>query len=102
MQAIDTAIGADSTIAFQNLFADVPRVAAQAPFFHAPRGAKRRAAFGNLQVAPTAEITAVQSLGKRLWINPTARHGPLGTHLELVLSKNSKKGTRLRPSASKL
>jgi hypothetical protein len=95
MQAIDTATGADSTIAFQNLLADVPRVAAQAKFVHAPRGAKRRAAFGNLQVAPTAEITTVRSLGKSLWIDPTARHDPLGTHLEIVSFKKYQKRNRI-------
>ena len=62
MQAIDSATGADPAVAFQYFFANIAGVAAQAPFFHAPRRTKRHAAFGNLQTAPTAQIAAIEIL----------------------------------------
>ncbi len=64
MQAIDAATGADAAVAFQHFFANIARIAAQAPFFHAPRRAKRRAALGNFQIAPAAQIAAIGTLGK--------------------------------------
>src|SRR5271170_5068251 len=47
MQAIDSATGAHAAVAFQYFFANIPWVATNAPFFHAPRRAKRHAPFGN-------------------------------------------------------
>src|SRR5580692_386775 len=79
-QAIHTATGADASIALQYFFAKVARVAAQPPFFHAPSRTKRRPALGNLQIAPAAEIAAIEALGEGLPIGPTARHGSFCTH----------------------
>lgn len=54
MQAIDAAAGADSPVASQYFFTNIARIAAYAPFFHAPVRTKGHAAFGNLQITPTA------------------------------------------------
>ncbi len=53
-EAIDTADGADAAVALQHFFAEIAGVGAQAPFFHALGGAKGRAAFGHLKIAPAA------------------------------------------------
>jgi hypothetical protein len=101
MQTIDTASGAHTAIAFQNFFTNIAWVAAQAPFFDAPRRTKCLPALGNLQIAPTAQAAAIGTLGERLPIGPTAGHLPICSHEMLVTSKNSKKGTGSRWGASK-
>ena len=101
IQTIYTATSAHPAIAFQNLFTNIARVAAQAPFFDAPRRTKRLAALGYLQIAPTAQGAAVGTLRERAPIGPAAGHLPIGTHGMLVTSKNSKKGTGSRWGASK-
>src|SRR5665213_771005 len=80
MQAVDAATGSDAAVAFQHLLANVAWVTAQAPFFHAPRRTKRHAAFGNLQIAPTAQIAPLRPLGEGVPIGPTTRHFAFGTH----------------------
>ncbi|HEV2687986.1 MAG TPA: hypothetical protein VGV35_05515, partial [Bryobacteraceae bacterium] len=57
--AIDTACRADALVSFENSFAQVSRVGAQAPFFYAPIGAEGLAAFRDFQVAPAAKVPAV-------------------------------------------
>ncbi len=91
IQTIDTATGAHAAIAFQNLFTNIARVAAQAPFFDAPRRTKRLPALGNLQIAPTAQAAAVGTLRERVPIGPTAGHLPIGTHEMLVTQKIAKR-----------
>jgi hypothetical protein len=72
LQAIDPATGANAAIAFQDSLANVAWIAAEPPFFHAPGGTKRHAAFRDLQIAPTAQIAAVRPLRKCAPIGPAA------------------------------
>jgi hypothetical protein len=81
MQAIHTTTRTNTAIAFQYFLANIARICAQTPFFHAPRRAKRDAALRNLQVAPTAEITPARTFGQGLPVSPTARHFSLRAHV---------------------
>jgi len=80
MQAIDTATGANAAVAFQYFFANIAWIAPYAPFFHTPGRTKGQAALGHFQVAPTAQIAAIGSLGKGVPVGPTAGHCSLSTH----------------------
>src|ERR1700734_2398562 len=62
MQAVNSATGADPAIAFQYFFGNLARTAASPPFFHAPVRTEGHAAFGDFQIAPTAQIPAVSTL----------------------------------------
>lgn len=56
--------------------AEMARIAAQLPLFHAPVGAERSASLGDLQVAPAAQRAAPLSLRQFAGIHPTAGHSP--------------------------
>lgn len=77
---VDTAKGTNTAIPFEHLFSKVARVGAKFPFVYAPIGTERDAAGGNLQIAPTAEISSVGALFELLAVNPTASHRTLRTH----------------------
>ena len=51
---VHRASGADTTVAFENLFAEITRVGAKLPFVDAPVGAEREAPRGNFQLTPSA------------------------------------------------
>src|ERR1700728_594498 len=93
MQAIDAATSADAAVALQYFFANIARVAAHAPFFHAPCRTKGHAAFGHFEIAPTTQIAAIGPLGQGVPVGPAAGRCSFGTHSERVPSKNSKNGT---------
>src|ERR1700730_9448754 len=68
-------------VALEHFLADVAWIGAQAPFVYAPIRAESEAAFRDLKIAPTAQITAVCPFGKIAAIGPSAGHCSLRTHL---------------------
>lgn len=76
---VDSARGADATVAAEDLLAEIAGVGAQAPLVDAVVAAKRAAAFGeDLEIAPAAERQAVgaarQSGGRDVASGEGARH----------------------------
>src|SRR5579864_6533109 len=67
-------------VALQHFLADIAGIGAQAPFVHAPVRAKSEPAFGDLKIAPAAQITAVRSFGEIAAIGPSAGHCSLRAH----------------------
>ena len=78
--AIGPANRADSFVAFKNAIAQMARIAAQAPFFHAERGAERVPPDRHFKLAPTAETTAVRASGEIALGSPAARHDSFVAH----------------------
>ena len=76
VQAIDATKSANSTISFQYFVAQVPRIGAQAPFFHAPFRTKGVAAFRHLQIAPAAKIAAIRAFLEGAAVSPATSHSP--------------------------
>jgi len=87
IQAVDSAAGANAAIALQYAFANIARVAAQAPLLHAPGGTKSYATLRHLQIAPAAQIPAVDAGRKASPIDPAARHSSFRTHDALISSR---------------
>lgn len=81
---VDTAKSANAAIPFEHFFSKVARVSAKLPLVYAPIGAERGAAGGNLQMAPSAEISPVQTLFEFLALNPTTGHCTLRAHKSRV------------------
>jgi len=79
-KAVDTAAGANSPVALQDLFAKIAGIGAEAPFFDAPVRTERLAALGNFEIAPAAEAAAIWTFGELVAIGPTAWHRSLGAH----------------------
>ncbi len=86
LQAIDAAAGAHAAIALQHFLAQVPGIASQPPFFHAPVRAERLPARRNLEIAPAAEAPAVNAFGQISAVCPAAGHGSFGTHVGFVVT----------------
>ena len=76
----DTAKSTNAAISFEHLFSKVDRVGAKPPLVHAPIGTERDAARGNLQMAPTTEISPVNTLFELFVVNPATGHRTLCTH----------------------
>jgi hypothetical protein len=55
---VQTALGTDSVIPFEDALPEVARVAPQLPFFDTPGGTKSEATRRNFQIAPPAKRTA--------------------------------------------
>jgi len=70
---------ANATVPLQNLLAKIARVAAEAPFVHAPIRTECEASCGDFQAAPTAERPAIVSLRQSGAIGGAARHSPGST-----------------------
>jgi hypothetical protein len=81
--AIYTTHGAYAFIAFKNALAQMARVAAQTPFFHAKFRAERVASGGHFELAPTAQTAAVWALRKSFSVSPAAGDGAFGTHISM-------------------
>ena len=60
---VETAQRADAAVAPENLLAKITGIAAQPPFVHARIGTKSESALRRLCLAPTAQISAIRSLG---------------------------------------
>jgi len=68
-------------VALEHFLADKARIGTQAPFVHAPIRTKSEPAFGDLKIAPTAQIAAVRPFGEIAAIGPSAGHCSLRAHL---------------------
>jgi hypothetical protein len=66
---------ANALIALEDVFAQIARIAAKAPFMDAPRRAERQAPRGNLEPAPAAQGTAIPALLKSGSVDETAGYG---------------------------
>lgn len=78
--AVDTAKSTNAAIPFEHPFSKVARVGAKFPLVDAPIGTERDAARGNLQMAPTTEISSARTLFEFLPLNPTTGHCTLRAH----------------------
>src|SRR5580693_25568 len=77
---VDSALGADTAIALENLFAEIARVGAKLPFVDAPIGTEREAPRRDFQVAPAAQRPSAGSGLKRGPVGKASGHGAGSTH----------------------
>src|ERR1700680_294802 len=68
-------------VALEHFLSDMAWIGAQAPFVHAPVRAKSEPAFGDLKIAPAAQVAAVRPFGEIAAIDPSAGHCSLRAHL---------------------